>query len=459
MEEGARKSGLISRYKRSSLLKNNNDKNNIYSLENFENIPNKNNSFTILKSNSIGVKIYLIKNKINNKQYIKKEIDLKIIPNYLNLIKKNIIFYKKNFLKSNSSILNLCNSHKTKDKIILIYDYIKEGNLKDYLIKNGPFSEENVFLIFYQILITVKYFHNKGYFFNNLNIDNILLGENFRVYLYNFTEYVNINEGGDNMNLFYSNNEDLFCLGIILYQLSHNFSNNDYNNIDNDNFVSDNLKKLIDNLILSEINNIDEIFNQKWMKIFMENPNQIIISRFRDFTKEKSSKYNNNKNDDNNDTYLNKNNSYIHLHTQSSTNEFDFDSILNQNNDSYIYDKKDNNNDYENIKIHYKKINNKNKNINYNNSNNNKIKKIRNSFEENDEYKKSIFLQRVESERNIFNNDKQNSFIDSIGFNKYNNEEFNYNKKKKPNLRQPKSFWDKFSDFFVGEISICKSSK
>jgi len=240
MEEGARKSGLISRYKRSSLLKN-----NIFSLENFDNVLKTN-----LKSNSIGIKIFLIKNKINNKNYVKKEIDLKIIPNYSNLIKKNIIFYKKNILKSNSCILNLYNSHKIKDKIFLIYDFIKEGNLKDYLIKNGPFSEENVFLIFYQILLTVKYFHNKGFFFNNLNIDNILLGENFRIYLYNFTDYVNVNEIGENINLFYSNNEDLFSLGIILYQLSHNF----YNDDDNNNFVSEDLKKLIDNLIFKNKN-------------------------------------------------------------------------------------------------------------------------------------------------------------------------------------------------------------
>ena len=441
MEEG-RKSGLISKYKRSSLLKN---KNNIFSYENFENIPNKKNSFTNLKSNSIGIKIFLVKNKINNKNYIKKEFDLKLIPNYSNSIKKNIIFYKKNILKSNSCILNLYNSHKIKDKIFLIYDFIKEGNLKDYLIKNGPFSEENVFLIFYQILLTVKYFHNKGFFFNNLNIDNILLGENFRIYLYNFTEYVNVNEIGENINLFYSNNEDLFSLGIILYQLSHNF----YNDDDNNNFVSEDLKKLIDNLIFSEINNVDEIFNQKWMKKFMENPNQIIISRFRDFTKEKSSKYiniNNNNNDDDNEFY-NKNNSFInHLQTESSTNEFDYDSILYQNNDNFIYDKNNNN---ENDKIKIKKINNKIKN---NNNNNNKVKKLKRSFLENDEYKKSIFLQRVESEKNLFNNDKQNFFINSLA-----DEENNFiNKRKKTNSKEKKSFWDKFSDFFIGEMGICK---
>ena len=438
MEEGARKSGLISRYKRSSLLKN-----NIFSLENFENVPNKK---TNLKSNSIGIKIFLIKNKINNKNYVKKEIDLKIIPNYSNLIKKNIIFYKKNFLKSNNCILNLYNSHKTKDKkIILIYDFIKEGNLKDFLIKNSPFSEENVFLIFYQILITVKYFHNKGIFFNNLNIDNILLGENFRIYLYNFYEYVNANEIGDNFNLFYSNNEDLFSLGIILYNLSHNLNNDDNNN----NFVPDDLKKLINNLIFNEINNIDEIFNQKWMKKFMENPNQIIISRFRDFTKEKSLKYNNNnKNDDENEFYLNKNNSFInHLQTESSTNEFDYDSILYQNNDNFIYDKNNNNNDYDK---NVKKIKNKIKS----NNNINKVKKMKRSFLENDEYKKSIFLQRVESEKNLFNNDKQNFFIDSLA-----DEENNFIKRKKNNIKEKKGFWDKFSDFFIGEMCICQTEK
>ena len=74
-----------------------------------------------------------MKNKIDNKIYLKKEINVDKFPEKKNIIQKLINLYQNPKIKDNKCILKLLFINKKENKINLIYDYFPNGNLYDYI--------------------------------------------------------------------------------------------------------------------------------------------------------------------------------------------------------------------------------------------------------------------------------------------------------------------------------------
>ena len=370
-----------------------------------------------------------MKNKIDNKIYLKKEINVDKFPEKKNIIQKLINLYQNPKIKDNKCILKLLCINKKENKINLIYDYFPNGNLYDYINEKGPFSEENSFVIFYQILITIEFFHKQGIILRNISPKKILLGDKFRIYFYDFSEIINLEEN-INKNL-YSYEEDIIPLGFIL-QILINGLDNEENALKKQNNKNNDYDRLIYDLINTNIiKTISDIYNYSWIKLFLNDPNQIILSRFREFTKNTKQKYKNNNIEESfhNDIPLD---SYTPIKTTNDTNSNrDYLDILHNNydidyyNDSYEnfekernFFSKDNNNNYDQYSQYSYKDKNKN-NFNLIDSN--------------------YLSQDYKSENYVSNSQKE--FFKAV----------RAKPKKKIVLHTPeKSFWKKFGDFFGG---------
>lgn len=257
-----------------------------YSYFNFLDIPNPKKSlpYTLISSSQTA-KIFLTQNSVNKKIYVKKTIDLNQIPNYKPRLKKIICLYKA---LNHENIIKLYSSHKDKsNKVHLISQYAPKGNLENILIKNGGgFTEEKSFAYFYQIVRAMQYLHSNKIILRNLKPENILVGKHDHVYLYDFSEF-------KKKNKFYDYSEDLWSLGVILYVLTQGITKENSNKINNRNFnfkakITKECQELILKLLEgNKIKSVEKILEEKWMMRYLENPNNFILSQFKEFTKEK----------------------------------------------------------------------------------------------------------------------------------------------------------------------------
>ena len=249
---------------------------NVFS--NFVDIPNINSNlkYTLISSSQY-TNIFLVQNVLNKKIYIKKTIDINEIPNYKDNIKRMIKLYRT---INNENILPLYCVHKDKkSKINLIFRYAQKGTLSTVLEKNSTgFTEEKSFLYFYQIVNAVKYLHSKNIIVTNINPSNILIGNHDKVYLSNFTQY-------KKKSKFYDYSEDILSLGAVLYILTQGVSNVNYTF---NTKISFQCEKLIRKLFNGkEIETIEQVLEDKWMKKYISNMNSLVLEQFKEIAQEK----------------------------------------------------------------------------------------------------------------------------------------------------------------------------
>ena len=252
-----------------------------YLYTNFIDVPNLNDNmkYTLISSSQY-TNIYLVQNVINKKLYVKKTIDISEIPNYKEIIKRMIKLYRT---INNDNILTLYCVHKDKsNKINLIVQYAQKGSLSNVLEKNGGgLTEEKSFLYFYQIVKALKYLHSKKIIVRNINPTNLLIGKHDKVFIYDFTQY-------KKKSKFYDYSEDIWSLGVILYVLTQGISNENTNysfktkiSFDCENLI----RKLLDG---KEIKTIEQVLDDKWMRKYMSNMNNLVLNQFKEFTQEKA---------------------------------------------------------------------------------------------------------------------------------------------------------------------------
>ena len=123
-------------------------------------------------------------------------------------------------------ILQNANSH------YLILDYCPKGDLLHY-IDQGEFPEKYAKIIFFKILKGVQAFHNHEIYHRNLNLEDILLDNNYEPKISDFCVAVRTNNNLNdvvgkqiyrppqmNINLAYSGlKADVYSLGVILCKL------------------------------------------------------------------------------------------------------------------------------------------------------------------------------------------------------------------------------------------------
>ena len=175
-----------------------------------------------------------------------------------------------------------------------------------------------------------------------------------------------------------------------------------------------------------KIKSIQDIFQYQWIKLFLDDPNQIILSRFREFTKSKNKNKTNVEESFQNDIVFD---SYNPIKTTNDTNSNkEYLDILHNNYDV----------DYQNDTIEnviYKRGG--NNNINYNDYSQYSFRDKKNN-NLNDSYNVSL---DNKSENTFYNSNSQKDFYKAI----------KTKPKKKVVLHNPnKSFLGRFGDFMGG---------
>ena len=218
-------------------------------------------------------KIYLAYDK---KQ--EKKVALKIInKNFLDILNKTeeafIEQYMLKICNENKNIINLLGCFTTKEKLIFVLDYYKNGNFEDYLkniqTENGLLSYETAKFYLAEILNILKYLQKNNISHLDLKPNNFLLDSRLHLKLIDFstakiqnkkfnlkTKKFELNqEKKINLNNFIGtpqycspeilNNNvqnfftcDIWSFGIIMYELFHNKTP----------FDNYNLNKMIENI-------------------------------------------------------------------------------------------------------------------------------------------------------------------------------------------------------------------
>ena len=195
-------------------------------------------------------KIYLIQNNDNNKYYVIKSIDKKILDetDYEEKIEKNIKKLKHDF------ITNILFSYETNERIYFLYEYIQHENLFFHIKnKNYVFNEEKIKFYVASMIIILEYLHKNGINYRDFSTKNILINKEGYIKLNPFgiekifkikkiyedkiekSEYtapeilLNNNENNNNLK-----SADYWNLGIIIFELIYGippFYSSNANNI------------------------------------------------------------------------------------------------------------------------------------------------------------------------------------------------------------------------------------
>ena len=265
-------------------------------------------------------KIYLAFDK-----KLEKKVALKIInKNFLDILNKTeeafIEQYMLKFCYENKNIINLLGCFTTKEKLIFVLDYYKNGNFEKYLkniqTENGLLSYETAKFYLAEILNILKYLQDNNISHLDLKPNNFLLDSRLHLKLIDFatakiqnkkynlkTKNFEIsNENKINLNNFIGtpqycspeilNNNvqnfftcDIWSFGIIMYELFHNKTpfdnyntslNEIINNIKKGEFyinekLPNEIKDLIKKCLIVDQNKritLNEIFNHPFFKDF-----------------------------------------------------------------------------------------------------------------------------------------------------------------------------------------------
>ena len=227
--------------------------------------------------------------KNNKKIYYLKIIEKK---NLINKSYQNILnnIYKLNNLNKNINIydylINFETHWENNEKLFLIFDAIKKYSLLDNLIRNNNdnLTEENILIIFRQILESVNILHENNIYGNNFNLNTFIydaesktikltdlgfskifkskkiINDNQLKNGFEFNEYTPpelINKMNDYQNIniidkIKNSHYDVWQLGILFYKIA-TFGNSPYNNVKDEELK----KNILDsNIIYSNMNKL-----------------------------------------------------------------------------------------------------------------------------------------------------------------------------------------------------------
>ena len=269
-----------------------------FSLDNLI-LVNLKGSPKLIGNGSFG-KVYLAKNKNDNKYYAIKHMIKSNLIKYLNNLEQ---IYNEINIQSRAyhpNIIQLFYVKETDEAFDLVLEYSKYGTLFDYMLKCNGLNENLVFIFFIQIVNAIKFLHENNVIHRDIKPENILLFDNYIVKLCDFGWSVKTESrlpGGsfsgtpEYMAPELINNEDygkeidIWMLGILLYELVHCFSpfrpkkqkfeeKELIENIKNHEILfympcSDEYKQLVFDLLESDVEKrltIDDIYNSKFVK-------------------------------------------------------------------------------------------------------------------------------------------------------------------------------------------------
>ena len=186
---------------------------------------------------SFGI-VYKAKNILFNNNMTMKVIDKNENMDYV-IIKNEMDILKK---LSHPHIAKIYDFYQSDDCYYLIYEFFAEGNIYDYIGK-GNLNEQQLSILFYQVLSGLSYLHEKDIFHRDMKPENILISKK-EIDLLTDEEYFwiqiidydcakifeeNKKENSVSGNIYYSAPEvlnkeydeksDIWSVGVILYML------------------------------------------------------------------------------------------------------------------------------------------------------------------------------------------------------------------------------------------------
>ena len=180
--------------------------------------------------------VYKVLRKSDNKILALKKINYNIASNYE---KESIINEVKLLTFHNCPyLLKAKDIFIEKDDICIVTSFAENQDLRNHVKKNKKFSENEVWKILTQLIISLDYLHNYQVIHRDLKTANIMLSRNYNIYLGDFgvakilpptqihtktqigTPHYFSPELIDGKN--YTNSTDVWSLGCILYELIYN---------------------------------------------------------------------------------------------------------------------------------------------------------------------------------------------------------------------------------------------
>ena len=151
---------------------------------------------------------------------------------------KNII-YNENEYKitcfNNKKLLKCFYKLEEKKYTYLFFDYYKNGDLFEYLVRKGSINEKQTINYVFQMLNCLKELNNLGFNHLDLKLENFLLNDNKNLILCDFGSVKKINENNNVLSTSssivgtksynspevylgcYSNKSDLWSIGVSMY--------------------------------------------------------------------------------------------------------------------------------------------------------------------------------------------------------------------------------------------------
>lgn len=126
-------------------------------------------------------KVYLVTSKKYQTEFVAKVIsinnrassNLSNVDSYLNEISSLKVLDNKN-------IINLYDYFKDEEYLYIIMEYCPNGNLKEYIMKEGPLSKDMFLILSKQILEALEMIHSCGICHRDIKPENIFFDQYYR---------------------------------------------------------------------------------------------------------------------------------------------------------------------------------------------------------------------------------------------------------------------------------------
>ena len=274
-----------------------------YSLKNFSPVIENGNE-KIIGKGAYG-KVFLAKNKVDNKLYAIKHMKKKDLYKALKTLKGIYTEIDIQTRITHPNIVKLLYVKENDDTFDLVMEYAKYGNLFYYIKKKNYLSEEKTFTFFIQVVNAIYFLHKNDLIHRDIKPENILMFEDGVVKLCDFGWCARL-DGGQRITFcgtveymspemvnkeHYNKEIDIWSLGILLYEMIHGhspfkpnkpkfnmydvISNIKIQNLKFNKDISQDCKELIIHLLDRDISKrykIEDIFNSKFVKYY-ENKN------------------------------------------------------------------------------------------------------------------------------------------------------------------------------------------
>ena len=208
-----------------------------YSIDNFEYITDCNNEMITIGKGGYG-KLYLAKNKIDNKEYAIKYVSKKKMKSVgvdFSIIKREIDIHIR---ITHPRIIKLLSFLEDRYNFYLALEYAPKGTLYQLIQHKKGMCESEAFYYFIQVASAIHFLHINGYAHRDIKPENILLDANGGIKLCDFGWCVNVAKGERTTfcgtyeymapeminDEYYDMGIDIWSLGVLLYEMIHGYS-------------------------------------------------------------------------------------------------------------------------------------------------------------------------------------------------------------------------------------------